>query len=263
MAPPRVEPGPPSWEALEAPDLPVRMTLSCSFQCSGAAARRAFVPAVYRPSTQGLERGNGNFWGSMSGDLDLWIDEMCVAHASASCGDANRVVAARALAASSGYWSLRKGDLDCRAPGPEDRAHPTMILSPYDHSAHADVGDASVPGTPSPPRAALTGPMLDSGGSCATPINVSLCVGDCLPEGITHQTLAVSSTEPQELRVCGDALVHAHRGQAPVADRFELACRMYLWSSIHADASFQLLSSCAAARIGADCGRVYSVASQQ
>jgi hypothetical protein len=103
----------------------VRATITCSLVCKGQEeGQEVNLVRNFQPQPQGLRRGDGNLWASLTSTLDYWSKEVCFHHAAVSCGGMAQVASVERVGMGSGQWKF-SNQLNC---GKDQE----VVLSPFE-----------------------------------------------------------------------------------------------------------------------------------
>ncbi len=99
-------------------------SISCLVKCSNAAERVHQLSENFIPKDQGMRKGDGNLWASLSTTVKFWAEETCFHFAAQECQGLKKIDTTELVGVKSGEW-LFSGKFSC---GKSQE----IIYSPFD-----------------------------------------------------------------------------------------------------------------------------------
>lgn len=102
----------------------MRTSISCLVKCSKSEERVHELKRNFIPAEQGMRRGDGNLWASLSTTIKYWSEETCFHFAAQECKGLSQVENVESKGVRSGEWTFL-GKVSCSK-------NQEVIFSPFD-----------------------------------------------------------------------------------------------------------------------------------
>lgn len=105
----------------------IAIDLTCQFRCiAHDALQSEVINRSFIPAQQGMRKGDGGLWASLTTTLNYWGQEQCYHHSINQCGGLDKLVEVEKPLMNSGEWSFNS-NVSC-----EDSQ--SVVLSPFEKS---------------------------------------------------------------------------------------------------------------------------------
>lgn len=237
--------------------------ISCAVKCRTHKDKATHsIDSVFHPKEQGMQKGDGGLWASLTTTLKYWSEESCFDFAAHHCEGLNQVEEVSRKSVRSGDWEL-KDHLLCGKKQP-------IVLSPYQKKVD-QLNEAF-----RPRQRKLVSPELKSfavdwrtsfriGGGrekvlskdiehCSQVVTANFCYGDCVAlEGeFEEQYLATPAPLGEDqYKICMDPLVKKLEGRTFPKSLVAHLCETRILKALKDRNATGL--TCASSRLETDC----------